>query len=782
MKRTVFYGLLMTFIGSLVIYAVIKNDLLESPLKKLLRFLGADETNKSLNRICSKSSKNLVEFYKKTGPDYKYNIANKGSKTILKITDRLFTDPEKIEWGSEIFNFIFENGALVFLFVLLILLVLLMIPFTCCICCRVCICIPKGCLANYRYYIYACLLLCLGVIISCCVGFSKNSGISHGVYGFLCSFLKIGHHILNGDDYRVQPFWSGLTPIVGTLNNTIVNISNLAAIVDDTNTKFNNLQEIFLNFNNSLDEEYEFRNQTNISNPDPDNDTPIIPEYINEYGPKDRPETSLGYIYEELSRFEDLSFGMFGFVINIISLSEETRNSVISNINKVIKSLDEGVSSIDKVIGEGIGSIDDVLDHALDGIVRTFMNVLFAINLVLIILVALALVCLLFRKKGHCCLCFSWFFLYNFMFLTIILGLLFLLIGLFFQNVSIGILSFLQNIKDKVSSDFPKTARDILDSCFNGDGLLTNSNFFPEDFNTTVVELIYDLEDTLKKDIQDLQTYEFKSINSAKKDYEKFKNNPIVYIPELQNSLKKILKYIDSNEEGTVVDPETHFEDLWVLDKNECPDESYVSPSESNIINNLKTRQLLFTSTTKSCLVITEWDYESITNRYKEVRSTDGSNIQEVAGKYYTSITECLASYNSNIKEMVNKTDDFNESFEYLRDNSILIFDNVLKFIKPLKKTYTEIVGDGSIFSLLNCNFMKRDFNKLFQEIYEEFGASFRTTSDIFLTVCFFQMVMTFLLLFIIAAIRKDDNSTNNFEGNSDYALKDVKEEKLTDD
>ena len=137
MKRTVFYGLLMTFIGSLVIYAVIKNDLLESPLKKLLRFLGADETNKSLNRICSKSSKNLVEFYKKTGPDYKYNIANKGSKTILKITDRLFTDPEKIEWGSEIFNFIFENGALVFLFVLLILLVILMIPFTCCICCRV---------------------------------------------------------------------------------------------------------------------------------------------------------------------------------------------------------------------------------------------------------------------------------------------------------------------------------------------------------------------------------------------------------------------------------------------------------------------------------------------------------------------------------------------------------------------------------------------------------------------------------------------------------------------
>ena len=778
MKRTTFYGLLMTFIGSLVIYAIIKNDLLESPLTKILRFLGAEETNKSIDKICSKSSKNLVEFYKKTGPNYRYSIDNKGSKTILKITDHLFTDPDKIEWGSEIFNFIFENGTLVFLFILLILLVLLMIPFTCCICCRVCICIPKGCLANYRYYIFACLFLCLGVIIACCVGFSKNTGLSHGVYGFLCSFLKIGHHILNGDDYREQPYWSGLTPIVGKLNDTIVNISNLAAIVDDTNTKFNNLQEIFINFNKSIDEEYEFRNQPNVSNPDPDNDTLIIPEYINIYGPKERPETSLGNIYIELGMFEDLSFGMFGFVINIISLSEETRDSIISNINTIIKSLDDGVTSIDKVIGESIGSLDDTLDHYLDGYVRTFMNVLFSINIVLIIFVVLALVCLLFRKKGYCCLCFSWFFLYNFIFLTIILGLLFLLLGLFFQNLSIGILSFLQNIKDKVSSDFPKTARDILDSCFNGDGLLSNSNLFPKEFNSTVVELIYGLEDTLKQNIQDLENYEFKSINSAKEGYEIFKNNPIAYMPELQESLKKILKYIDSNEEGSVIDPETHHEDLWVLDKNECPDESYVSPSESNIKNNLKTRKLLFTSTTKSCLVITEWDYETITNRYQEVKSTDGSNIKEVAGNYFTSITECLASYNSNIKEMVDKADDFNESFEYLRGNSTLIFDNVLKFIKPLRESYTEIVGEGSIFNLLNCNFMKRDFNKLFQEIYEEFGVSFRTTSDIFLTVCVFQMVMTFLLLFIIAAIRKDNDSSGTFENNSEFALKDVKEEK----
>lgn len=781
MKRTAFYGLLVTFIGSLVIYAVIKNDLLESPLTKILRFLGAEETNKSIDKICSKSSKNLVEFYKKTGPDYKFNIDNKGSKTILKITDHLFTDPENIEWGSEIFNFIFENGSLVFLFVLLILLVLLLIPFTCCICCRVCICIPKGCLANYRYYIYACLLLSLGVIIACCIGFSKNTSLSHGVYGFLCSFLKIGHHILNGDDYKKQPYWSGLTPIVGKLNDTIVNISNLAAIVDDTNTKFNNLQEIFLNFNNSLDEEYEFRNQSNISNPDPDNDTLIIPEYINIYGPKDRPETSLGSIYQELGIFEELSFGMFGFVINIISLSEETRDSIISNMNKIIKSLDDGVSSIDEVIGKSIGSLDDTLDHILDGIVKAFMNVIFSINLVLIILVVLALVCLLFRKKGYCCLCFSWFFLYNFMFLTIILGLLFLLLGLFFQNLSIGILSFLQNIKDKVSSDFPKTARDILDSCFNGDGLLSNSNLFPEEFNSTVVELIYGLEDTLKQDIQKLQAYEFKSINSAKENYENFKNNPLAYIPELQESLKKILKYIDSTEEDSVVDPETHIEDLWVLDKNECPDESYVSPSESNIINNIKKRKLLLTVTTKSCLVITEWDNESITNRYQDVKSTDGSNIKEVAGNYFTSITKCLTSYNSNIKEMVNKTDEFNDSFEYLRGNSTLIFDNVLKFIKPLRESYTEIVGEGSIFSILNCNFMKRDFNKLFQEIYEEFGENFRTTSDIFLTVCVFQLVMTFLLLFIIAAIRKD-NDSNDTESSSEFALKDVKEERLTDE
>ena len=777
MKRAVFFGLMIALISSIASYVAIKNDLLDLPLSKILLLLGSEETSKSIDKMCSKSPKNLVEFYKKTGPDYKYNIKNKGSKTILRIADNLFSS-QGIKWGKEAFNFIFENGLLIFFFILIIMLALLWIPFTCCICCRICICIPQKMLTNYKYYIYACLILCLGVLISCCVGFSKNSSLIHGIYGFGCSFLKITHHIINGDDYKVKPYWSGITPIVGKLNGTVKNITDLAEIVADTNTKVDNIRDIFSSFSQSLDDEYELRKAQKIPNPVP-NEEDLNLEYIDLYGPTTDPDTSLGKIQQNLTNFESLAFGFFGDIIGVISLSNDTRNSLVNNFNKIIQRLEDGVDSIDKEIGDGIGKIDDVFDD-LDGFVRIFMNVLFAINLGLIIFVALSLLCL-FRKRGHCCLCFSWFFLYILMFLTICLGLVFLVIGLLFQNLSVGILYFIQNINDKVNSDFPEIARNILDCCFNGDGLLFNSNLIPEEFNSTVVELIYGLESSIKVDIQNLENLKFESIDLAQKQYKDFENNPKTYISQLQISLDIISKYIDIDAEGTFVNSDTPIKDKWVLDKKECPEGYDYYPSENNNTNNLKTRNLLFTETQKLCLVITEWDVDSIKERYKEIDSADGTiDISQTTGSYFISITECLNSYNANVKEMEKKNGDFNENFNYLKGNSTQILDNILKFIRPLRESYSEIVGEGSIFQILNCNFMKRDFNKLLQEIYEEFGNSFRKTSDIFLTVCIFQIVMTFLLLFIIAAIRKDSN--NIFENNDQYALKDIKEEKLTDD
>ena len=99
--------------------------------------------------------------------------------------------------------------------------------------------------------------------------------------------------------------------------------------------------------------------------------------------------------------------------------------------------------------------------------------------------------------------------------------------------------------------------------------------------------------------------------------------------------------------------------------------------------------------------------------------------------------------------------------------------------MKPFREGYKEIVGDGSIFEILNCGFLKRDFNKLFEELYVEFGSSFRSTSDLLLTICVFEFIMTLLMLFIVASLKKNkDEDTYNLSGS---LIDGEKEKKVTE-
>ena len=121
--------------------------------------------------------------------------------------------------------------------------------------------------------------------------------------------------------------------------------------------------------------------------------------------------------------------------------------------------------------------------------------------------------------------------------------------------------------------------------------------------------------------------------------------------------------------------------------------------------------------------------------------------------------------------------------FHQMRNSSIDALNSVLGVVKPFRESFREIVGEGSIFNILNCNFFKRDFNKLLEELYVEFGSAFRSTSDILLSICAFEVVMTLLTLIIITnLIKKKDKSGEN-DDNEDSelmrGLTDIKEEEI---
>ena len=301
----------------------------------------------------------------------------------------------------------------------------------------------------------------------------------------------------------------------------------------------------------------------------------------------------MGTIQTELKLFDDIAFGFFSNIIKVISLSPDTINTLDESLKTFSNSLDESLNAIDKVIGYNIDQVTNYFVKA-DNYGRAGMNSIFSINIFWIVAIIISLIIIFLFKSGHCLLCCSWCCLYLTMIFSLFVGLVFLFIGAFLQNLSLGVLGFIEGISQSKSSG---AFAQIIDCCFNGDGLLYESNIFPKQFDTEIIDDIYSLETILNENINNLNNYTFKSLIFAEEQYQALKNNLAVSLPQLQDSLDKIHKYIDIDATDSMVDTSTPIKDLWVVDKNDCNEYQYISPESNNLL----------TETTKSCLVITEW-------------------------------------------------------------------------------------------------------------------------------------------------------------------------------
>lgn len=763
MKSRIIQGILWSFTATLTIYAIIKTDILEKfhfSEFLSLRLLAAEATDESINKICSKSSLNLVEFYKTTPPDYDYNVPTE-SKTLNKIVEGFLKGSITFE-PSIIKDYFFENGVTIFVLILFIFLIIFWIPFCVCICCKGCLCVPQILLKYIKFIFIGCLVICLVICIVCFIGFAQNSSILSGIYGFGCTLLKLTRHLIYGDDYTLKkPYWSGLTPILEKFEQTQENISYLFNRTLDLKNDLTEINELFDNLEESLENEFSKRNETKLENPEPEKGQFIPIKYINEYGPIDNVSTTLGLIYDNLTTFEPYTIGRLGGVLKIVSIDNETANTIVNSIGELMDFVNENINGIDKKISNVLGDVDVVIDD-INSLSHKAMNAMFGINLGLIILIIISLVLIYFYKFGHCILCCSWFFLYIFMLLSIIIGALFLVLGLFLQNFSYGLSNIIKDIRkiDKDSKVF-----EAIDVCFNGNGLLYET-FTSEDLNISLIDKIYNIENSISKGINEIKQYEFISIKKAEEKYDDFKNYPKKYIDELVFSLDNVKKFIDGSWNETYVSKDSDFYDEWELNKEDCnEDYDYLSPS-SNM------RRLI--TTNKFCLVITEWDENKIQDRYETIKSKDDSNIFIEIMKYYNSIKKFYESKELLIDSMKKENQKFNETLNSIKEKAISLLTTIINIVKPFRKSFVDIVGEGSIFEILNCSFLRRDFNKLIQVLYEEFGKTFRKTSDLFWTISVFQIVMTLLILIIIAhnKLKKEEESPAK---DDDYIdLKDV--------
>lgn len=735
--KTIAQGLIYSFIATLAIYGIIKTDIINKDIfKGMFTYisLAGEATDESINAMCEKSSLNLKEFYETTPSNYDY-IPPKGNEEIEIIAEKLLRGENILEDKKVYLKMFFGNGLTIFVFILIIFLIIFWIPFCSCICCKCCLCVPQSFYKFAKFIFIFCLVLCLAISIVCIVGFARNKNILSGVYGFGCTFLKIFRHLIFGDENVIQkPYWKGLSPILNLLSKTKSDILSLLTSTLTLPDHSNRVNDMFDSLENNLFNEYEERNKTKLDNPEPEEDQFYPLGYLNEYGPPNLIETTLGGIYFELTKYTKYDLRILDEIIDVIHLDNDTTKTIIRYIDEVMNNTDFYLTKIDNQIRNSITDFQGYIDK-FNNVARLFMNIIFGINLALIIIIAVCLTIIYFRKFGHCLLCCNWSILYVFMILTIILGAIFLLLGLLFQNLSYGLSYVIHHIRD---FDESSDVYEILDVCFNGDGRLSKTKIFSKEFNVTLVENIYNVEKVITEEKKKIESEEFVATENAAEKYNDFDSNPQNYLLELVSALYNVRKYIDSSVKDTKIIDGTIY-DEWVFNKNNCSEGyEYLSPN-SNL------RRL---ETTYSCLVITEWNEDEINARYESI------NTLEKILDYYHSMMNFTVSKDEFISIIQDKNNEFKEEIQSLKEQIVALLDNILGIVAPFRRSVADLIGDGNIFDLLTCSFFRRDFNKFVEVLYKEFGSAFRKTSDLFFTICVFQIIMTLLILIIIDYIK----------------------------
>ena len=738
---------------TIIIFSLVKSPKKNEISNPIFRLLSTKTTSEMRTEMCDKSSSDLTNFYRETKPDYTFEPSGK-SDFLNELLMNFANNKKDFEIETDqVKDYAMDNAIYIFCFVLFILSIILWIPYMICVCTKKCCCVPESCSDNLKYFLISSIVVSGAAMICCFIGYSQNTNILHGIYGLGCSILKMEYHLVEGDEYRKDPlYWLGLGPIVEKLSNTTKEIQKIGDDSVNICQSFNKTKTLFDQLNNNINAEWNAKKGTTFRNPLPnESGNPISPNYLSSYGSDgDDSKTCLGSIKFELSSFEKYILPELNRIVDVIDIKGKTEE-IKGKLDDVSKELNNTVTKMEDAISDGIGDHYDKFDE-VDSIVRKIMNILFSLNLTLVITFAVSALLLIGWECGKFLMCISWFFVYIFMILSFILGIVFGLVSSFIKDGSSAVKYVMSNTNqinyDKI---------DILDSCINGNGSLSNTQIIPTNFNISIIDNIYNLERSIDEVINAMDQYNCKACENNKQIYYNISKEPKTFLPKLKEALEEIELYINSSKENTKIEGDKN--DRWEVTKNDCGDE-YLP---------LKSLRNLLQEDGPHCLVITEWDWDNIRERYTGLITKDPHiNLEETIHNYFNSTQTCAAENQEFIDGIIEQNDKFNNSFNKIKQSEIDILHKITETISPLKDLFKQYIGEGSIFEIMNCKFVKRDVNKVLEVLYDEFGGTFKTTSNLFLTISVSEVVLTIFVLIIMKSFKVKSTELPDYSRNTE--------------
>ena len=742
--------------------------------------------NSNVNKICSKASKEIKNYFS----NYNKDEMDTSSQSLINMEiypDYIEALLDIIEGDGKLkdnfFKYLKHAIAASFFLIMGIISVICWLCFSffcCCNCCCCCCCKKIECKQKILFFS---LLFDSIIIIVCLYGLITSNQMFSAFEDAECSFMKFVSEIDTGENRRENPKWVGFNKIIKIFNDIKTNTAEIKTQKEtELNNAYNEYQLKKENFIQSLGDSYNyFVDKNDPFSPiifDKDYCFQIIQEntiktldvgvldILYNFGPVTNDEKFLYQLKEEYDTMTEKADNYLNDAYSRIThiFEENSIDIFVDEIKKNVKKIRKSMNDMKKKFVKYIVNYSDTIDKKGNYIVKIcYISVICLSCLSGISLVSM------FSTTAECCykkFCFgkgltktlshvSW----NLMSITMILS--FFICGVIFLVSSIGkdlievfsVILGQKNLSSRKPILLNTGVNNYFNVCLHGDGNLPEElGLYSEEssiFEFNELNKIINNIQAAKSDLHQIETVlnDYKNKIEERTDFkgvEIFDLNESYFL-SLDNMIYTFNDLI-SREEG----------DMWTLNDT-CSDTSYVyleCPEDEADIErkNVENEEEM----TKDCLNFEEWkagyDY-----RYKSppVLILDGTYTTVLkAAKYFVdavnNITEHIKNSNTipDLEEKIGEVETaFNEAINSELD-ALEIFNSTIYDLFSIFDKYGD--EDESLFSFLECNFMRDNILIVFKCLKKAFGGKVQAFG---ITFVFASFSMFFSIFFTILEI-----------------------------
>ena len=735
------------------------------PKIKSLRNL---DFNTDSSEVCSRSSKDLINYFETGDVNYVKlyeDIEDKEPSDITIYIINILSDEG--DFTQNIKNYMKHLAPLIILFILGVLCIPGWLVFCCCAFCSCsCFNVCKAIKCRIPFFILL-LIINLIFIVNSIVGLIKIDPIIKGLSNAECSLLRFINEVLEGETKNSLPKWGGVSKIVNIFDRTIENIEiisrdNTLSVTQEKSNLYQNRKNYFIHYLesvcNTISYNYRYKELYLFD----------MAYYFGSYT-SDGTFSKNSYAekwYKEAEITYDVENSVAPLKNIIISHAHET----LDEARNIIKDMGIGFEQLKDNIGEKIIDYSEKINLAGKITLILLFSVLLIISLLseIIFIYLLVVSC---RKNNYQnisrCLKFLINLFWNIMAILVIV--IFILSGFIFIIGRIGedffeAFSFLFSSRNLLSPS-PRIFGDsapYLDICINGDGNIAKDLRIENDLKN--IDSLKTKTENIDKIIKSI-TNKVENPDSDRvydeiiSELDKRINNNIEYgfintqaseNITLYATLKKLKEKLSS----------CNINDIWnftcrVDNQGAC--DSAINTSKC--IN------------PKSC-------QDELIQRYKTICNSD--NI-------INDINQILATMdfaNSEDEDNSIKMQALNvkNAYRNFLSNAKYALDGFTRKFQPFSNIYNDIIGSGSIESVINCTFIGNNVKILLHYLNDTIGKGFSTlgiTLVIDGIIMLFCISFTILLLSIfdelsrISSIETEENNKINYVDNPLKVYKD---------